>query len=136
MPLFPLTFTHSRPFDLFHNRPLAAVRLIDPSSGRRSLAYDCLVDTGSDFSILPLSAMSRLGRTHSGGTKRIASLGGSFVLEHEFGIDLNIEGYRITPRQGVCFAASPTAAFLPVLGRVDLLTALTVAMAGSNWYWD
>jgi hypothetical protein len=77
MPITAQTFAHNKALSTARkHRAYADVVIINPVSARRSATLQCLVDTGSDYTILPLSAASQLGITASGPPVTFRTAGG------------------------------------------------------------
>ena len=64
-----ITFANSKPYDPIDNRPYSGVILIHPAGSPRSPAYRCLVDTGSDYLVLPVTPAAVVG-IHLSGVKK------------------------------------------------------------------
>ena len=134
MPIGPGTFSGSRALDPVRNyRAYADVVVTDPTGMTRSSTIQCLVDTGSDYTVLPMSMATAVGIVPSGlpVTFRTAA-GVSYSLPSHPTVDLIVEGYRInTP-----VAFSTAASFIPILGRLEAVAAFDIGFDVANWYWD
>lgn len=134
MPIAPGTFSGSRSLDPRRNyRAYADIVLTDPAGVTRSSTIQCLVDTGSDYTVLPMSMATAVGIVPSGPliTFRTAA-GVSYSLPSHPRVDLIIEGYAIR----VPIAFSTAASFIPILGRIEAVAAFDIGFDVANWYWD
>ncbi len=132
MPATSASFTHSKIYDPL-NRPMADVVLIGPGGVRGSL-YQCLVDTGADYTVLPLAMALSAGITVSGGFSTITTVAGAASFYFLTGITLEVEGY-VVPTD-VYIDPSPAAAYIPLLGRATLLSAFDLGFNVSDWLYD
>ena len=126
-----ITFPNSKPYDPIDNRPYAAVALLH--GARKSPTFPCLVDTGSDFIVLPTSAASLIGLPLSGTKKTYRGVTGSASFDFEIGLQVDVEGCVITT--DVLFAPTATVGFVPILGRVAILAAFDLGFNVSDWLW-
>ena len=126
-------FPNNRPYDPNDNRPYAQVILTDSSGTRKTSVYWCLVDTGSDYIILPISATTMVGITLSGATNTLHGVTGSASFNFETGLQVSVEGYTITA--DVLFDPAPTATFVPILGRAAILAAFDLGFNVNDWLW-
>jgi predicted aspartyl protease len=115
-------------------RAYADVQMFGPA-GVNSSIIQCLVDTGSDYTILPLAIASSIGIQTTGTpivpvTFRTAG-GVQYTLPLHPAVDIRVEGYRIQ----VPVVFSP-AAFSPIVGRQELLAAFDLGFDTGQWYWD
>jgi predicted aspartyl protease len=134
MPITPWTFTGLKALSSTYNyRAYADVVVMNSAGARKSSTIQCLVDTGSDYTILPMSIATAVGITPTGPpiTFRTAN-GASYTLPSHPSVDLIVEGYHIT----VFVVFSSAAAFTPILGRLELVTAFDIGLDTTNWYWD
>lgn len=132
MPAIHASFAKFKNFDP-HNRRMAAVVLIGPNGARGSL-YNCLVDTGADYTVLPLFMTKSTGIVITGTLRRITTVAGSTWFLFETGITLEVEGYPVVT--DVFFDPSPSAAHLPLLGRKTLLDTFDLGFNISEWLYD
>jgi len=128
-----LNFSNNKPYDTVDNRPYLDVLLTDPSGKIKSPTYPSLVDTGSDYIILPTAAAAMAGIPLSGKTKTIRSATGSASFNFETGLNVIVAGYSITA--DVLFDPSPSSAFVPILGRPAILAAFDVGFNLSDCLW-
>lgn len=133
MPITPATFASSKPLDAARNhRAYADVRLTTANGTVKSSTLQCLVDTGSDYTVLPLSAATSVGIVPSGPWVTFRTAGGAnYRLRSHLGVNLEVEGYAIVAQ--VIF--SQATAFTPILGRLELVAAFDAGFDTSNWYW-
>ncbi len=129
-----LSLPHPAKRDTKNNfRAYADVHLTDPSTGVRSPTFQCLVDTGSDYTILPISAATAIGLTPSGPPVTFRSVGGvAYTLPSHSAVYIEIQGYLTIGT--VVF--STAAGFSPIIGRLELIQAFDIGMDASNWYYD
>ncbi|MBX9624554.1 MAG: retropepsin-like domain-containing protein [Gemmataceae bacterium] len=136
------------PFTLALGQP-ALSRLLDPALNyraycdvvvvnanangvaRKSPVYQCLVDTGSDYTILPWVAATAIGLTPSGPVVTIRSVGGRVYRLMSDEVAIEIEGKLV--RVPVAFSAA--GGFSPILGRSQLLAAYDFGFDTSHWHW-
>jgi hypothetical protein len=134
--IYPKTFPHSKPYSgsATNLRPFADVVLIGPTGS--SYTIQCLVDTGSDHTILPLGLATSVGIIPSGPLVSVAAAGGTRVsFQSHAPADLVIEGYTI---RGVTILLSPFSAiggFTPILGRKHLINAFDFGFDTKEWHW-
>jgi len=126
-----LIFTNTKSFDPSDNRPYADVTLTDALGTPISATYQCLVDTGSDYIILPISAAA--GLVLSGTMMVYHGVTGSTSMNFEKNIDIIIETKKL--RADILFDPSPGAGFIPILGRTAILTAFDLGVTVSDWHW-
>jgi predicted aspartyl protease len=126
-----IVFNNSKPFDPSDNRPYADVAITDSRGNSISPTYVCLVDTGSDYIVLPYGAASRIAL--SGNKKTLRGVTGSMVLDFETNLYVVIEGLLI--KTDVLFESSPASGFVPILGRAAILTAFDLGMDVGNWLY-
>jgi len=127
-----ITFPNAKLYDASDQRPYADVSVANGSGVRISAIYKCLVDTGADYIVLPISAAA--GLVLSGTMKNFRGVTGSKPMNFESGVQIMIETtYVITT--DVLFDPSPTASFIPILGRTAILTAFDLGLDVSNWLW-
>jgi hypothetical protein len=133
MPITPTTFGYSKPLITTPPaRAYADVELADPTLTRFSATLQCLVDTGSDYTILPMSLAVSFGIMPAGPPVTFRTAGGTtYSLISQPGLDLLIEGYAI--KATVAFASS--AAFIPIVGCFDLVNAFDFGFDDVNWFW-
>lgn len=133
MPIRPGMFSHQKALDTARaNRAYADVRIAGPAAS--SLTWVCLVDTGSDFTILPMAAAMAAGITPSGSAVTFQTAGGArYSLPSHAPVPLIIEGYLV-PNARVVFSAGQ--GFSPILGRGELLAAFDVGFSRTDWFWD
>ena len=131
MPL--IAFANSKPYDLIDNRPYSGLTLLHSSGAPRSPTYRCLVDSGSDYIVLPISAAASVGIRLSRMRKTLHGVTGSASFFFEPALLVDVEGYRITA--DVLFDPSPSAAFVPLLGRAAMLAAFDVGFTVVEWLW-
>jgi predicted aspartyl protease len=134
MPISAITFGNSKALDPARNyRAYADVLITDVIGVVRSPTYPCLVDTGADYTILPVSAAVAVGIIPAGPWVTFRTAGGAtYALWSHLGVRLVVEGYAITTQ--VAFSTAP--GFSPVLGRLELVAAFDTGFDTSNWYWD
>lgn len=117
------------------NRAYAFVSVRD-ASGTVVGNYNCLVDTGSDYTLLPDSLLPVLGLTPSSLITFRTAGGTSYTLPYEpppptgAGIRLVIEG--VPKRLGVAFYSS---GFTPILGRIEALSTFDIGFDNTNWFY-
>ncbi len=134
MPITPTTFFGHRPLSAANQfRAYAVVYLTDLTTGVRSPTFQCLVDTGSDYTILPMSAATAIGLTPSGPPVTFRSVvGTTYTLPSYSAVGIVIQGYlTVGP---VVF--STASGFSPIIGRLELIQAFDIGMDATNWYYD
>ena len=114
------------------NRPWVDLYLDGPGGPRgrkRALIANALVDTGADYSQLPMHAAQYVGLDpHIRDRQVLISTAGGKVLMHRLDVDLTLLGRTVTVR--VHFG--PLA--VPLIGRQTLLVAMhTVGFQGKRW---
>lgn len=134
MPITALTFGNAKPLTPTHNyRAYADVVMTNPAGTKKSSILQCLVDTGSDYTILPMSIAKVIGVTPWGPPIKFRTAGGvSYTLPSHPSVDLIVEGYAIK----VQVAFSSAAGFTPILGRLEMVEAFDVGLDTINWYFD
>jgi predicted aspartyl protease len=128
-----IVFPNNRNYDPSDNRPYSRVYLTNSTGTKKSSLYMCLVDTGSDYIILPRSAATTVGIALSGTKKTIRGATGSASFDFETNLQFIIEGLSITA--DVLLDPSPGAAFVPILGRVAILAAFDLGFNVTDWLW-
>ena len=134
---FPATFHSSKLYSgaSTNLRPFADVVLIG-TGGTKSFTIQCLVDTGSDHTVLPLALATSIGITPSGPLVSIGTAGGAHSrFQSHSPADLIIEGYVI---KGVTILLSPFSAiggFTPIVGRKHLINAFDFGFTTKEWHW-
>lgn len=133
MPIRPKTFAHSKPLVVARNsRAYASVVMLNPATQQQSAALQCLVDTGSDYTILPLAVAMEIGIKPAGKMISFRAAGGAqYKLPSHAAVDLMIEGYSLQAE----IAFSHSNNFMPILGRIELVFAFDVGFDTNNWYW-
>lgn len=133
MPITPATFANSKLLNRGRNyRAYADVVVTNATGTVNSSIIQCLVDTGSDYTVLPLSAATAVGIVPSGPWVPFRTAGGAtYRLQSHLGVLLVVEGYAIT----VQVAFSTARGFSPILGRLELAAAFDTGFDTSNWYW-
>jgi hypothetical protein len=133
MPITPTTFSYSKLLSTTPSaRAYADVALTNPTYTRVSATIQCLVDTGSDYTILPMSLAGGFGIVPSGPPVSFRTAGGvTYSLPSQPGLDLMIEGYAI--KATVAFSTS--AAFIPIVGCLDLVNAFDFGFDDVSWFW-
>jgi hypothetical protein len=133
MPITPTTFAHDKALDARRNyRPYADVIVTDATGTVKSPNLKCLVDIGSDYTVLPLGAATAVGIVPSGPSVTFRTAGGAtYRLPSHLGVRLVVEGYAIT----VQVAFSSAMGFSPILGRLEVVAAFDVGFDTSKWYW-
>lgn len=131
--MYPITFTNRNSLLAPGSRAYAEVFLEDPTSGAKDGPKVCLVDTGADYTILPASMAVTLGLAPGGlPTVSITAADGTvFSLPQATGLDLVIEGYRVTADVLFCSASK----FTPLVGRRDLMNAFDFGFDDTYWYY-
>ena len=134
MPIILATASSSRPLDPTRSfRAYADVVMSNPAGGGTSPTVQCLVDTGADYTILPLSLATAIGIMPTGPLVAFRTAAGTaFALPSHPAVSLIVEGYAIT----VPVAFPAAAAFAPILGRLELVAAFDVGFDVTSWYWD
>ena len=130
--MITVDFLFHKPFDLKDRRPYLDVVLLSDSGGR-SDGYKSLVDTGSDFVILPMTAAMTAGITLSGNTTDLRLATGKAVLPIEKDLNLSIAGWKI--QADVLFETSNDPNFIPIVGRAALLTAFDIGFQSTLCLW-
>ena len=131
MPITPGVFGNSKPLVVTRFRRAYADVQIVAASGT-SPVYQCLVDTGADYTILPMSAATAAGITPSGPSVRLRTASGAtFTLPTHPAVPLLIEGYANT--LPVAFSTGP--AFVAVLGRLEIVQTFDIGLDISHWHW-
>jgi hypothetical protein len=133
MPITPTTFAHARALNPRRSyRAYAYVFVTNATGALKSSKLRCLVDTGSDYTILPVSAATAVGIVPSGPSVTFRTAGGAtYSLPSHPTVRLEVEGYAIT----VPVAFSTAGRFSPILGRLELVAAFDAGFDTSNWYW-
>ena len=134
MPITPTTFTRHKLLSTTNSyRAYADVYLLDPASGAKSPTFHCLVDTGSDYTILPRSAATAIGLIPSGPSVTFRTAGGAtYTLPSHTMTAIVIEGYLISGT----VAFSSGSGFSPVIGRLELISAFDIGMDTREWHYD
>jgi hypothetical protein len=127
-----LLFSNSKPYDPNDNRPYAEVVLTGASGTRKSSTYNCLVDTGADYIILPIDAANTVGIILSGATMPVHGVTGSASLNFETNLEIIIENHASITAD-VLFDPRPTAAFVPILGRTAILALCDLGFDVTDW---
>ena len=126
------TFSSDKLLDTakFH-RANAWVEIIN--GGNASSKIDCLVDTGSDWTILPLLVAQSVGINppFSSTANFITASGSGYSLPVERNVTIRIEGYR--PNCNIVLSSA--AGFVPILGRLELMWAFNSGLDTVKWYW-
>ena len=112
------------------NRPWADVK-ISPSHPA-SVTYKCLVDTGADYLLLPMSAANLVGITPAGRSVNVSTAAGVAAMILEPGVDVEIEGLNVT----VSVLFDPTNTTRLVAGRNVLLAAFEFGFDVTHWHHD
>jgi hypothetical protein len=86
-----------------------------------------------DYSLLPESAYTSLGLALSGRSRPYRTPPGSTSLPFESGVTLDVQGCRITA--DVLLQPWPSAGFLPLLGRPELLALTEIGFNVTDWLW-
>jgi predicted aspartyl protease len=132
--MYPFTYASRLALNVARNsRAFAEVYVEDPATGRRDGPEACLVDTGADYTVLPVSALTGIGLMVAGlPTVTIRTVDGSTAtLPKAAGLHLEIEGVRITT--DVLFSSAQK--FTPVVGRLDLMKAFDFGFDTSYWHF-
>jgi len=82
---------------------------------------------------VPISAAASVGIRLSRMRKTLHGVTGSASFFFEPALLVDVEGYRITA--DVLFDPSPSAAFVPLLGRAAMLAAFDVGFTVVEWLW-
>jgi hypothetical protein len=133
----PPTFPSLKPYAgaTLGRRAYADVRLVGPTRIRSSVVQ-CMVDTGSDYTILPLGLAGAVGIVPSGGLVSITTVAGTSVsLSSHSPVDLEIEGYAISLRTVLFSPFSTVGGFIPILGRPELIAAFDFGFTVTDWHW-
>lgn len=133
MPIAPGAFAQSKLLDSVNNhRAYADVIVTDPAGANSSSVLQCLVDTGSDYTVLPISAAHAAGIIPAGRPVNFRTAGGqTYQLPSHPTTDLIIEGYSVN----ALVAFSTSTAFSPILGRLELVAAFDAAFDTAHWHW-
>jgi hypothetical protein len=132
MPIGPGSFAFQKLLPPTNNyRAWAQVVLINGSS-QYTIAR-CLVDTGSDYTILPLAAARAIGITPSASVALQTAAGTTTSLVVHPSLDLQVEGWLLS---GTRVAFSPAPGFTPVVGRIELMSAFDFGFDQRAWYHD
>ena len=134
MPITPIAFAGHKSLDTLRNyRAYADVYLTNPVTGVKSPTFQCLVDTGSDYTVLPMSAATAIGITPSGPLVTFRTVGGAtHTLPSHSSSDIVIEGYLVIGP--VVFSSA--ISFSPIVGRLELIQAFDIGMNITDWYYD
>jgi hypothetical protein len=121
----------SKPLNVaFNSRAEAYVEVVD--SGRTIIGrFNCLLDTGSDYTLLPDWLLRSSGITATGTAKfhSIAAL--PYTLPLATGVELIVEGTTIR-----CDVAFYSTGFTPILGRPQaMMAAFDFGFTTSDWYY-
>jgi predicted aspartyl protease len=132
MPITPGTFLHLKALAASRNyRAFAYTQVLD-SSGTVKAKFNCLVDTGSDYTILPQRAAMAAGLALTGPKVRFRTAGGTiYSLPSHLTVDLVVEGYPVTGQ--VLFSSAK--GFTPILGRWEIVSAFDCGFDTTNWHW-
>lgn len=123
---------NNRMLDPKHLRAIADV--VISYRGKPSSTVQCLVDTGSDYTILPARVASSIGINVRAINRRATfrGIGGRrYKLPLFTNINFEVEGYKFTSQ--VVFNSSPQP--IPILGRIQLLAAFDSGLDRNTWYW-
>ena len=125
------SFAGSKPLDPGRNYRACADVHVKDATGTVKYKLQCLVDTGSDYTVLPTAATAA-AIALSGPAITFNTAGGvAYTLPSHPAVDLIVEGYAIT----VPVAFSASTAFTPLLGRLELVEAFDAGFDATNWYW-
>lgn len=129
-----ISFLNSRAYHS-DGRPYANVILTNDNGTQQSPSFLCLVDTGADYTILPLWALQSIGASPANKTKNLIGPGGKVALLHKTGLRLVVEDCALI-NQEVLFDSNNSMAYPPVLGRATLLSAFDVGFDVHQWLWS
>jgi hypothetical protein len=132
MPIRSGTFSSSKPLVASRShRAYADVQVVGPTGGK-SPVLQCLVDTGADFTILPMSAATVARIAPAGPPVTFRTAGGARYTLPSHPVELIVEGYLIN----AVVAFSLGAAFNPIVGRLELVSAFDIGSNKTHWFWD
>ncbi|MGX6998849.1 aspartyl protease family protein [Caballeronia sp. KNU42] len=129
MPITPGTFRYSKPYDPVDKRPYAEVYI--NNGGTTSSRIDCLVDTGSDYTILPAAVASKIGLATIGPNITVGTPSGSTFTLPSANLQITIEGFIINTQVLLTSAKKFTA----IVGHHDLIKAFDIGFDITDWYW-
>src|SRR5208337_4513969 len=97
MPISPGTFLSSKALDPLRNyRAYADVVVTDAAGVLKRSVLKCLVDSGSDYTVLPISAAKAVGIVPSGPKVTFRTAGGAtYKLASHANVRLVVEGYAV-----------------------------------------
>lgn len=125
-------FANSKPFDPSDHRAYARVRIKNPASNAISPGLICLVDTGSDWTVLPAPFVQAMGLVANGPPVSVQTMSGrTEVLARLQNVPLLIEKFVITTEIAISFGTA-----VPIVGRYDLLSSFDIAFDSTHWYWE
>lgn len=126
-------FSKQKSLNLSNNsRAYADVILINPTNGQRSGPINCLVDTGSDYTILPLRIATTLNINPPTPASIITSSGQTVSFQSHKSLEIVIEGWIL---KNVHVLFSPAQQFIPILGRIDLIDTFDFGFDSSYWHF-
>lgn len=123
-----ITFTKDKKFGAL-NKPIANVIVHAPLT---KLNFNALVDTGSDYIVIPSGALSSGWKYPPKSTVAVATASGTVSLTIAKGVSVEVEGHVFTTDVVFSPAIKGKGA---LLGRVDLLGIFEVGMDNTQWLW-
>lgn len=110
---------------------LIAVQLV--VAGHPTMSVDCVVDTGSAYTILPLALARSAGIVPNGPRITISTISGTTAGFVSHTVDLLIAGSYAVPNCQILFSAA--SGFVPIIGIQDLNNAFDFAFEFSQWHY-
>jgi hypothetical protein len=112
------------------SRAEAYVEVYDKMT-RHIASFNCLLDTGSDYTLLPDALLPLLGIVPTSTITFSTVSGSKTTLPFIPMVNLKVEGYSIS--RGVAFYSS---GFIPILGRNEAISAFNFGFDENYWYYD
>lgn len=132
---YPKTFPHAKPYAgaSRNYRAYADVRLIGPTA--TSSTHEFLVDTGSDYTIVPERLAQNIGIPTNVPLPQVnftTASGHNVALPYYTPLDIEIGAY-ILP--GIRILITSASGFIPILGRPELIAAFDFGFNTTHWHW-
>ena len=123
-----ITFTNDKKFGA-SNKPIANLIIHAPVT---KLNFNALIDTGSDYIVIPHAALSLGWKPPPTSTIWVTTASGKVSLTAAKHVTVEVEGHTFSTEVVFSPAISGKGA---LLGRVDLLGLFEVGMDNTQWLW-